>query len=130
MIKTFCDACDQEIKGANDFGGGRLRSVESSTYVGLLFEVTTGRAPGSGAWSWNAGHWCKYCILDAIAKLDDRPKPDVADAWEDLNPVVRQSIEATFARPEFSAKAMYNFMGAYFGSLVNDADPPDGMRDA
>ena len=63
-IKYFCDQCDVEITDQNTCGG-RL----TSRWNKLQFEVMVG--PTQGAW--NAGNWCKYCIIDAVQSCDDRP---------------------------------------------------------
>jgi hypothetical protein len=73
--KTFCDGCGREIlttaKGEKiDLGrvvaiskhpqpNGPTLKVECLTYAN---EVA------------NAGDWCKYCVIDAIDTLDDRPR--------------------------------------------------------
>ena len=70
MIRRFCDVCDNELTSDNAITGekGRLTSEVHPKAGGfLMFEVHTGH---NG--SWNAGDFCKYCVIDAINKLDDR----------------------------------------------------------
>jgi len=72
MIKYFCDVCGEEIYDANktydkDGQPGRLGIFHKS----MMVEVMTGL---SG--TWNRGIFCKYCILDAIIEMDDRPKKE------------------------------------------------------
>lgn len=76
MIKHFCDQCGVQItelnKPRNDFslfleGGVRL----GGAYKELGFSITTGHVSTK---TWNGGDFCKYCIIDAVNTLDDRPK--------------------------------------------------------
>jgi len=72
MIRRFCDVCDNELTSENAVTGekGRLTSEVHPKAGGLLmFEVATGH---NG--TWNGGDFCKYCVIDAINKLDDRPR--------------------------------------------------------
>ena len=78
MIKLFCDCCGDEIVENNS-----PRFSPGSTYLGRLcasvtsanrktklsVEVITSKDGVS-----NDGDFCKYCILDALVGLDDRPK--------------------------------------------------------
>lgn len=80
MIRTFCDCCGDEITGANTpaSGGkglGRLTATVKPKPGGStpFMQVEVMTACGS---TWNGGHFCKYCVIDAINKLDDRPQPD------------------------------------------------------
>lgn len=76
MIRYFCDCCGEEIADANRIEGsdkGRLLAilrprVKTQTEP-LQVEVTT--ALGS---TWNAGHFCRYCVIDAVNTKDDRPR--------------------------------------------------------
>jgi hypothetical protein len=77
MIRYFCDCCGEEIADKNRIEGsdkGRLLGVQrpkiKTQTDPLQVEVTT--ALGS---SWNAGHFCKYCVIDAVNSQDDRPMP-------------------------------------------------------
>lgn len=72
MIKTFCDACGQEITEqlalSQGRSGDRLAATLSRGGKTLSVEVLT--SLNSTA---NAGQFCKHCVLDALYKLDDRP---------------------------------------------------------
>jgi hypothetical protein len=81
-IKRFCDCCDMEITEENRPKGivnnyrlsGTYRRLNSEIKPKLYFEVITGKdAKNTGA-ACNDGDWCKYCIIEAINALDDRPK--------------------------------------------------------
>ena len=83
MIRHFCDECGDELKGKNrcksnrgstgpDKDSDRLAGEGSGSKPtpGVMhFEIMTGRGN-----TWNDGEFCKYCVLDAVAKLDDRPR--------------------------------------------------------
>lgn len=75
-VRYFCDCCGNEITDANriESDKGRLFGILRSKVKGqtepLQVEVTT--ALGS---TWNAGHFCKYCVIDAVNSKDDRPMP-------------------------------------------------------
>ena len=69
MIKTFCDICDKEITKDNEYEGeisevcftkGQIRQTISCSIV------THFSHPDNDI--------CKYCLIDAINKLDNRPK--------------------------------------------------------
>lgn len=71
MIRYFCDCCGTEIserdnKGRNTLG--RLTATLSRGASKLQVDVIESRDGTS-----NAGQFCNYCVLDALAKLDDRP---------------------------------------------------------
>lgn len=75
MIRRFCDVCNKELTDKNSVFGapGRPRRLCNESLPGVdtevMFEVTTGY---KGAWG--RGDFCKYCVIDAINKLDDRPR--------------------------------------------------------
>lgn len=72
MIRHYCDICEALITEANKTG------VEMHYRLGVklhhnghqidfeILHVLDGIS--------NAGDFCKYCILDAFYRLDDRPK--------------------------------------------------------
>lgn len=68
MIRKFCDACDKEM------------ADQTSTHVGIEVYVQKKgqRAPFYAEHSGNTPHYdiCKYCIIDAFKKLDDREMDD------------------------------------------------------
>ena len=76
MIRHFCDECGAEITRKNmcgkDSSGNRLSGkgdTSKPTPGVLFFDVMTGKGNIT-----NDGEFCKYCVIDAINKLDDRPK--------------------------------------------------------
>lgn len=72
MIRRFCDVCDKELTSENAVTEEKTRlTSETHPNAGglLMFEVITGQ---NG--TWNSGDFCKYCVIDAINKLDDRPR--------------------------------------------------------
>lgn len=76
MIKRFCDVCGAEITDENKVafsdGPERLRAEVKQKGVNgnsLVVQVMTALNNTS-----NDGDFCKYCILDALYKLDDRPQ--------------------------------------------------------
>lgn len=80
MIKEYCDSCETEITDKNRADGGRIHCPESR----LGCEVPSKKRGGpvlrveiitSSNGTANNGHFCKYCILDALKALDDRNKP-------------------------------------------------------
>jgi hypothetical protein len=75
MIKYFCDMCESEITNKNRAKGGesvtdRLGTTLRRKGNSLHVEVMTGDGEGNA----NGGLFCKYCILDALQALDDRPR--------------------------------------------------------
>ena len=70
MIKHFCDVCENELTDENcvPHDAGRLHRLRHDKST-LMFEITTGLKG-----TWNSGDFCKYCVIDAINKLDDRPR--------------------------------------------------------
>lgn len=75
MIKTFCDCCDNEITKENTLfpmgerSKAEIRGKKGSRYEKLIVDIVAVRDDIG-----NYGDWCKYCVLDAISNLDDRPK--------------------------------------------------------
>ena len=73
MIKHFCDCCKKEmtpeITPKGGCNGARLDTEVKVKGIRLKVEVITS-LDGTG----NAGDFCKYCILDALQELDDRPR--------------------------------------------------------
>jgi uncharacterized protein (DUF927 family) len=75
-IKHFCDNCGDEITAINE-----ARSVFKKTQYSYLkgkngkieFEVRTGAGYNEVTGDSDDGEWCKYCVLDAVRSLDDRP---------------------------------------------------------
>ena len=72
MIRTFCDGCGEEMDAKNTPLQGQTGSRLATKIIGrggLGVEVITSQEGVS-----NKGEWCKYCILDALYSLDDRPR--------------------------------------------------------
>jgi hypothetical protein len=75
MIRHYCDGCGKEITEDNAAVGGpihcsdRLGTEITKRGVKLRVEIITSM-DGTA----NAGHFCRHCVLDALYKLDDRPK--------------------------------------------------------
>lgn len=75
--KYFCDMCGNElVEGKNKVPKGaeqnfRLQGKYCRRRLDptLSFEIMTGRGN-----LMNSGDWCKYCIIDAVNSLDDRPQ--------------------------------------------------------
>ena len=77
MIKHFCDQCAVEITEGNEckqhfplFADGHRRLGGRDRRLG--FSVMVGDAENK---TWNSGDFCKYCVIDAVKSLDDRPTP-------------------------------------------------------
>lgn len=78
MIKRYCDCCGNEITRTNRIDGERDRVTGEVRRRGgpVLLRVEVITAKGN---TWNDGDFCKYCVLDAIMKADDRPKEESCD---------------------------------------------------
>ena len=75
MTKSFCDVCGVELDNRNlPSGGFTVKSrlgAELRTSDGRVFHFEVIGAVGKCA---NDGEFCKYCILDALNRTDDRPR--------------------------------------------------------
>ena len=80
MMKRFCDACGQEIAGPTHVEA----DVTFAAYPGLCVRVEVGlvhfAVDDDDHEYIDAGHGlridvCRHCILDAINRTDDRPRP-------------------------------------------------------
>ena len=73
MIRAFCDICEDEITEKNKFDDKYFPLsagvVSKGTGKETFFNVVT-----AGDDSFNKGDFCKYCVLDALRGLDDRPR--------------------------------------------------------
>ena len=73
MIKYYCDKYKKELNKLKRRGGYFDRSrVGTEIRIGISrfnLEVMVSRDGVS-----NSGELCQYCIIEAIAKLDDRKK--------------------------------------------------------
>lgn len=73
MIRRFCDCCSAEITDANRIDGEHHRLTarlkRKSGVATLSVEVICAHDS-----TWNAGDFCKHCVIDAINEADDRPR--------------------------------------------------------
>ena len=68
--KVYCDICNVEITDKNKAKGGPSQTIER---LGIrLKEITIEVITGTDS-NYNTGDFCKYCIIDRIKLLDDRP---------------------------------------------------------
>ncbi len=74
MTKYYCDCCEKEITESNCLEGGqnsgRLAAEIKRNGFKLKVEILTSKDDRA-----NEGLFCKYCVLDALYRLDDRPVP-------------------------------------------------------
>jgi len=74
MIRYFCDNCEEEIAERDAKDRNPLHRLSATVKRGnseLTVEVIESKNGAS-----NAGHFCRYCVLEALAKLDDRPRAE------------------------------------------------------
>ena len=76
MKRTFCDQCTGEITEANKAWDGN--SVEGEGAPFIEFRIDFGR-PDPDRLHQYLGDFCKFCVLETIARLDDRPRGTVID---------------------------------------------------
>lgn len=75
-IKRMCDQCGAELDGAVAPHGNH-GSTEGNQTEGLQIkhgDIRVRLTAGRSGHPIGTGDWCKYCMLDAVAKLDDRPQ--------------------------------------------------------
>ncbi len=74
MTRTYCDKCGTQLnanhRGENE-PDGLSAIVEKGEYLAPKTRVAV---IGINVTPEHGAHVCKYCVLDAIAELDDRPK--------------------------------------------------------
>lgn len=79
MIRTFCDCCGNEITDGNSTACGNKSlgrlTAQVMPKIGGKGEVMAVEVITAHEGTWNKGHFCKYCVIDAINTLDDRPQP-------------------------------------------------------
>ncbi len=72
MIKLYCDCCGVNITDKNKIGWGKdSLSAEIKTRKGSAFILRVIIGEGN---SWESADFCKYCVIDALNKADDRVK--------------------------------------------------------
>ncbi|RLI63016.1 MAG: hypothetical protein DRO67_06445 [Candidatus Asgardarchaeum californiense] len=72
MIKRYCDKCGDEIIDKNKIEKNAFRTTirtDNSNIALMQIEIIP-----SKNFVWADSDLCKYCVIDAINKLDDRPK--------------------------------------------------------
>ena len=65
MIKRFCDCCGVELNKKNTIGedtGSMQPRIKKGKSIRVRISIV------------GTGDFCKYCAIDAIKNLDDRPK--------------------------------------------------------
>ena len=77
MIRRYCDCCGDEITSQNYINkeGDRLTGEVRKRGGPVLLRVKVITAKDA---KWSDGDFCKYCVLDAIYKADDRPREEDA----------------------------------------------------
>ena len=75
MTKHFCDGCGQELtkEMQSGLGVGREFKLKSEPYKSKKMGFISVKVSLCASQE-NCGEFCKYCIIDAIAECDDRPK--------------------------------------------------------
>lgn len=76
MIKYYCDCCHAEIPEANACTGGfphdsRLGGTIEGPGEAPARSVTVLTATDG---DWDHGDYCRYCVIDMVKSLDDRPQ--------------------------------------------------------
>lgn len=83
MTKYFCDKCGEEITVKNACTGGSFATSRMGTVIEFRpfdldpyapakrFKIEVMTSLDGQA---NDGCFCKYCVLDALFRLDDRPR--------------------------------------------------------
>lgn len=72
-IKYFCDVCSNEIEGPmSEAAETEFIQLRSDQAVKLTVSAQMVNDKGSHI-SWDI---CKYCVIDAMNLLDDRPQPE------------------------------------------------------
>ncbi len=73
MTKRYCDKCNREMNDSNTpMGGPNLGRIEAALKHGTSQLTAVVLTTWKGVE--NAGDICKYCVLDALYELDDRPR--------------------------------------------------------
>lgn len=73
MRKYFCDVCGDEITQNNTVVGPRDRLTATIHVPGTKRKYSVEVITGLDGCA-NDGDFCKYCVLEALQKLDDREK--------------------------------------------------------
>lgn len=77
--KYFCDCCKAEITAGNRITNSpNMPAINPPTLGAVNYkqkDLIVSCQPVVLDKNAGQGDWCKYCILDTIAQLDDRAKP-------------------------------------------------------
>ena len=73
MKKYYCDCCGVELDDSNHAKNNLNSQIKSSVSKEIKLTVEVVCAKNH---TWNDGDWCKYCVIDAINELDDRPREE------------------------------------------------------
>lgn len=91
-IKRMCDQCGAELDGAAAPHGNH-GSTEGDQTEGLQIkhgDIRVRLTAGRSGHPIGTGDWCKYCMLDAVAKLDGRPGVDTDTLTRTIDAMQRQ----------------------------------------
>jgi hypothetical protein len=92
MKKTFCDTCGEEIKGPQHLEG----KIDRKSSAIFVVEITLAPAESD---------YCKYCIIDAVNKLDDRPQHETIEDLVSNLLACKQLLELTAPKHDRVVKA-------------------------
>ena len=72
MKRYFCDVCGSEIGDENAQCAGSTGNRVAAEVIGKHGKLSV-EVHAAINDTWNAGDVCKYCIIDAVNRADDRP---------------------------------------------------------
>lgn len=73
MKRSFCDVCGEELgKGHRSTGNYAKAHIEQPS---VFIDISAARPIGPDRVSPEPLDICIYCVLDAVARLDDRARP-------------------------------------------------------
>ena len=74
--KYYCDICGEEITEQNNCVGATINNVNNRLGAVITRKDKTLKVEIITALNdkWNDGDVCRHCVLDALSKLDNRPK--------------------------------------------------------
>lgn len=111
MVRHFCDNCSVGITEANACVGGHTNPKRLGTTLAVLINGDTHQFRAELLTSLDgvadAGDFCKYCVLDAFLRLDDRAMPAVPRLMSELsnlNNLLAECVTALSGRPELQAR--------------------------
>lgn len=71
-IRYFCDACGGETAGNNDLG--ECKVLNKGGVLVATFGISTVHFSQALASQRSDLHVCRYCLVDAATRSDDRPR--------------------------------------------------------